>query len=139
MRKKYRRKTYRELAAHQKEAANQGSYRWKYTTPGGLLTRIKLQSRRRGIEFALTKEDIPELPSLCPLLQVPFGEHKTDYAPTIDRIDSTLGYIPGNVQFVSHRGNTLKNAATLEEMVLLGKWAEDQLRRKSCGSRLPSA
>jgi hypothetical protein len=132
-----KRKSYREYAPHQKDAANRGSYKWKYTTPGGLLTRIRLQSKRRGIEFALTKDDIPPLPDQCPLLLVPFGEHKTEYAPTIDRIDSNVGYVPGNVHYVSHRGNTLKNCATLEEMVLLGRWAEQQLAHKTSGETQP--
>lgn len=100
---------------------------------------MRHQSRRRGIEFALEKDDIPPIPDRCPLLLVPFGEHKTEYAPTIDRIDSSRGYVPGNVHFVSHRGNTLKNCATLEEMVLLGKWAEQQLKVKTNAGLLPSA
>jgi len=55
------------------------------------------------------------------------GPMGTEYAPTLDRIDSQQGYIPGNIQYVSRRGNTLKNSATLTEMVLLGNWANKQL------------
>lgn len=36
---------------------------------------------------------------------------------TLDRIDSTKGYIKGNVQFVSLAANTAKNCFTHEEMV----------------------
>jgi hypothetical protein len=35
---------------------------------------------------------------------------------TVDRIDSRLGYVPGNVIVVSCKANRIKNDATVEEM-----------------------
>ena len=39
----------------------------------------------------------------------------------IDRIDSSKGYVKGNVRVISKRANTLKNNATIEELELVLK------------------
>lgn len=36
--------------------------------------------------------------------------------PSLDRINPDRGYVPGNVQVISFRANTLKNNATREEL-----------------------
>lgn len=52
-----------------------------------------------------------------------------DNSPTLDRKDSTRGYVPDNVWVISHRANRMKNNATLEEMELLVKnWQLQSLR-----------
>ena len=38
-----------------------------------------------------------------------------DDLPSLDRFNSGLGYIPGNVFVISYRANTLKNNGTLDE------------------------
>jgi hypothetical protein len=40
-------------------------------------------------------------------------------SPSLDRIDNTKGYVPGNVWVISWRANDLKRNATLEELKLL--------------------
>lgn len=42
--------------------------------------------------------------------------------PSLDRWDSTKGYVPGNVFVISYRANTLKNAATYEEILKVAKY-----------------
>jgi hypothetical protein len=37
-------------------------------------------------------------------------------SPSLDRIDPSKGYVKGNVWIVSHRGNTIKNDATHDEL-----------------------
>jgi hypothetical protein len=39
-------------------------------------------------------------------------------------MDSSVGYVPGNVNIISFRANTLKNNGTLEEFKKLIKWME---------------
>jgi hypothetical protein len=77
---------------------------------------------------ALSPADVePLMVSHCPLMGM-----KLTYVPsnntgitrnyaTLDRIDSSKGYIVGNIQIVSHRANMLKNDATPEEIALLAK------------------
>lgn len=37
-------------------------------------------------------------------------------SPSLDRLDSSKGYVKGNVRVISKRANQLKNNATVEEM-----------------------
>jgi hypothetical protein len=73
----------------------------------------------------------------CPLLGIELtykscGNNRTpDNYATLDRIDSTKGYVPGNVQILSFRANTLKGDATLEELKLVIKNWENMLQRSN--------
>ena len=95
-------------------------------------------------EFDIDEEHLKQLDTdTCPLLGIPIqwnvGKHQgkgnakpgqswqSKDSKSLDRIRSTKGYIKGNVQIISWRANSLKGDATLEEMVLIGKWAEQQL------------
>jgi hypothetical protein len=65
----------------------------------------------------------------CPILgfSLDWRAEKTSTAsPTLDRIRPELGYVKDNVQIISHRANAMKQDASLEEMVMLGKWAEQK-------------
>ena len=42
-------------------------------------------------------------------------------SPSIDRIDSSKGYVRGNVVIVSHRANSMKRDATEHELIELGR------------------
>ena len=78
----------------------------------------KDRARTRGLEFDITKEDII-IPGMCPILKIPIIKSfnsTTKNSPSLDRIDSTKGYVKGNVQVISLRANTLKNNATIEEL-----------------------
>ena len=84
-------------------------------------SRAKARAKAAGIEFTLTRNDIADMtvPITCPVLGIPIRMEKgrpTDHSLSIDRIDSSRGYTPDNVVFVSWRVNRLKNDATLTEM-----------------------
>jgi hypothetical protein len=40
-------------------------------------------------------------------------------SPSIDRIDSTKGYTPDNIQIISWKANRIKGYATLQELEML--------------------
>jgi hypothetical protein len=86
-----------------------------------LLIRARNRATARGREFSITLDDL-YIPEICPLLGVPLSltDPNTAYRPSIDRIDSNKGYIPGNVWVVSNRANRLKSDATADELIRIG-------------------
>lgn len=87
-------------------------------------------AKARGKEFDITVEDVEKvMMDICPVFGTPmgFGEAFTkDDRPSIDRIDSSKGYVKGNVQIISWRANHLKNDATLEELEKLVAYMRKQ-------------
>ncbi len=82
---------------------------------------VKKRATKKGKwEFTLSIEDIPEIPEYCPILGIKIEASKVsgplDSSPSLDRIDTTKGYIPGNVQIISNRANRIKADATAEEL-----------------------
>ena len=47
-----------------------------------------------------------------------------DNSPSLDRIDPNIGYVKGNVHWISNRVNRMKSDQTLEMVIKLGNWAE---------------
>lgn len=99
------------------------------TTPEyHLLYRVRINSYKKKINetnnFDLTIEDI-NIPKYCPYLNVELltdikdSGHPNYY--TLDRIDSSKGYIKGNVQVISKFANTMKNNATIEQLIIFAK------------------
>lgn len=46
----------------------------------------------------------------------------SDSIPSLDRLDSTRGYVRGNVAVISWRANKLKNSARVEELERIAAW-----------------
>lgn len=78
------------------------------------------RAKKKEQDFTITPEDII-IPDQCPLLRVQFSAYKgdPDYRPSIDRIDSSKGYIKGNVWVISRRANRAKNNLGPEELYKL--------------------
>jgi hypothetical protein len=101
-----------------------------------VIYRTRGAAKARGIEFNLTEADIPDMPTHCPVFpwieieySVGAGRWSPNNpmrvgAPSLDRIDNSRGYVPGNVRIISLRANTLKNDATPEELFALADDAE---------------
>lgn len=73
-----------------------------------------------NMEFSIAVEDIV-IPEVCPYLNIPFEPLDKRYGYSLDRINSTKGYIPGNVQVISRLANTMKNNATEQELLAFAK------------------
>ena len=76
---------------------------------------------------------------MCPLLNIPIdwkSPYKHPSTPSLDRIDSSKGYIKGNVQWVSFRANTIKNDATPEELLILAQNYKKIYNQKLYGDSL---
>jgi len=76
--------------------------------------------KAREMEFNIELKDIV-IPELCPYLQVPFVLLDPQLAPSLDRIDSTKGYVKGNIQVITRLANIMKNNATIEQLVQFAK------------------
>lgn len=81
------------------------------------------RAKRKNIDFSITPEDFLPI-THCPLLGIPLnfskrGKGTVDGSPTIDRIDSSQGYVPGNVWVISHKANRMKSDATIEQLQAL--------------------
>lgn len=71
----------------------------------------KYHSKRKGLEFSIEQSDIV-VPDVCPVLGIPIfkvfepsknGAHSRPNSPSVDRVDSLLGYVKGNVVVISMR------------------------------------
>jgi hypothetical protein len=81
------------------------------------------QAKCRGLKFSLVYNDIPEIPEFCPIfpwIRLTIGKSLLS-SPTIDRIDSSRGYVKGNIRVVSFRANVLRGDGSLKEFQALVK------------------
>jgi hypothetical protein len=91
---------------------------WKVDAAKLLYSNIKSRCKRIGREFSIELEDIL-IPEKCPVFGFDLKREDRQTwmcAPSIDRIDSSKGYIKGNVTVVSRRANIIKRDATIEEL-----------------------
>jgi hypothetical protein len=94
-----------------------------------MYTSAKHRAKKAGIPFTITLKDIV-IPEYCPVLNTPIftidGELCPN-APSLDKFIPELGYTPGNITVISHKANTMKNNATLEEIQLLLNWMKGKI------------
>lgn len=90
-----------------------------------LLNSTKTSAKARGLEHTIGINDIV-IPEFCPVLGLKLQDGGTqDDSPSVDRKDSSLGYVAGNVRVISLRANRLKSNATLEELQALVNYMLD--------------
>lgn len=80
------------------------------------------EAKKKGWDFDLTPEYLEEIyTGVCPVYGVPFvmfDKHHPN-CPTLDRMDSSKGYVKGNVNWISFRANRIKYDATPEELKMI--------------------
>lgn len=95
-----------------------------------VIRRIKHKSKHNNIPFNLTIDDII-IPEYCPIFGIKLklgfnsGAGGNSDSISIDRIDPNKGYIKDNILIISHKANTLKNNATLEELKKVLEYARN--------------
>lgn len=85
-----------------------------------IMERARQNSKKQGLDFNIEKSDII-IPTHCPYLGVKLSFNKKDglldHYYSIDRIDSSKGYVKGNVQVISRLANTIKNNTTIDQLI----------------------
>lgn len=105
-----------------KEKKKAAQLKWRQTHPEqAMWTRAQQSAKKRGLEFTISPEDII-IPEYCPIFNIKLEQQTGNHShasPSLDRKDNSRGYIKGNIWVISHRANTLKKDASLEELELL--------------------
>lgn len=90
----------------------------------------KQRARMQGVPFTINPVDI-FIPTHCPVLGIPLISSAgkwTDNSPSLDKLVPSRGYVPGNIEVISHRANALKRNATYEEIRRLEQWYGKKMR-----------
>ena len=106
---------YRKMEQVREKIRREGKFKETW------LVHLRQQAKVRNMEFDLTLEDLPDIPKVCPILKTPFVKY-TWSAVSVDRIDSTKGYIKGNIQIISRMANAMKSHATIEQLIQFSKY-----------------
>ena len=93
-------------------------------------------AKKSNIEFTITFEEVEALVTdVCPVLGIKLDWENTgrtgkqggrDNSPSIDKIDPNKGYVSGNVVWMSHRANKIKQDATSEEIQAVANWLKNK-------------
>ena len=105
-----------------------------------LLALAKLRAKRAGVPFTITLADV-RIPNRCPALGIPLrvGRGMSTYqSPTLDRVVPSFGYIPGYVAVISHRANTIKSSASVDELDRVADYYRRQVLGKLSGPSSPA-
>ena len=98
------------------------------STEAKLLSDAKYRAKLKGLEFNIDISDIV-IPEYCPVLKIKLYPSKVACkanSPSIDRIDPTIGYVKGNIQVISHKANSMKHSANVEELLLFAEWVRKE-------------
>lgn len=90
--------------------------------------RAKKRSKKRGRIFDIKQEDVFALyVERCPIFDIELDweveglKRAFDNSPSLDRIDSSKGYVKGNIWIISVRANRIKNDASAEELMAIAQ------------------
>lgn len=89
---------------------------------------------KQQVPFAITIADVV-IPEYCPALPdmklaVGIGGPARS-SPSLDKIVPKLGYVPGNVQVISHLANLIKRDASLEQLLSIAEYVREGLARQN--------
>ncbi len=119
--KAYNKKFYRENS----KLCILRNQKWKQKNPErALFIASRSRAKKKGLEFSIGLKDII-IPEKCPILGVSLtydlGVGPVRYNKSLDRVDTSKGYVKGNIQVVSDLANRMKRDATKEELLAFAK------------------
>lgn len=104
--------------------AEDNSKFYKDNLPSVMLTKARQRAREEGFPCTISKEDVI-IPEFCPILEIKLEKgngKKHDFSPSLDRVNTERGYIPGNIAVMSLRANRIKSTGTAEEHRKIAYW-----------------
>ncbi len=103
------------------------------------LHNARSRARAENLPFDLTYEYLLSIATdECPIFKTPFtwgvsnlgkGKTRAD-TPQLDRIIPELGYVQGNVAFISGKANKMKDNGTMQEHYDIADWIWEQTHAK---------
>jgi hypothetical protein len=87
----------------------------------------KAECKKKGLPYDLTPDYLKSIwTEACPVFGTTFVmfDKTSSQSPALDRIIPDLGYVKGNVVYISARANRIKYDATAEELRLVLKYVE---------------
>lgn len=82
------------------------------------------RARKNGVPFDLSVRDL-NIPDKCPYLGITLNKVNTkSYCPnncSLDRIIPENGYVKGNVQVISFLANSMKNEASIDQLIVFAE------------------
>lgn len=90
-----------------------------------MLYRARQSAKKKGFVCTIGVEDI-HIPETCPVLGIKLSTdgRRTPVTPSLDRVDNTQGYIPGNVAVISWKANDMKSNATIKDLKAMLRYME---------------
>ena len=133
-----KRKGYRASAC---KSCNRGNQKLRYeshkkTNPFlHKATRIKSRATSLGVPYNLDKDWLENIwTGFCPVFKqkISISEDRGNpWCAELDRLRPDLGYVKGNVRFLSRKANSYKSNMTLEEAKKIYLWMEKEYARES--------
>ena len=113
---------------HTKQSANYRSTKRGHMAT--LLSRARRRAKNSGLFFDIDLNYLESLAhEICPVFGFPLAwcaqsKVRGDDAPSLDKIIPSLGYVKGNVCWVSWRANRIKNDGNAEDHRKIASWIE---------------
>ena len=93
-----------------------------YKRQSVMIVNARRRAKQQNVPFDITDDDII-IPDTCPLLGIPLftntGGAPCPNSPTLDKLIPHLGYVRSNILVISHRANSIKHNASIDELMLL--------------------
>lgn len=93
----------------------------------------KYTAKKQNVPFDLDIEYLQQIKTdVCPVFKTIFVWHRiglgqmNDESPTLDRVMPLLGYIRGNVVWISAKANRIKQNVTEKELYAVADWLHDK-------------
>ena len=123
------------LHARCRPCHKRNSHRYRSENPFQIaLSKVKRRSLDRGYPFDLDVEHLRELwTGFCPIFgfEIKIGQTGTGHAlydsAALDRKIPSLGYVKGNVIWLSTKANLIKQNATAEEVMAVAIWMKENI------------